>query len=104
MGRSAFERRGEWLQTGRGARGHRTGHFSPAENRYTVAAFAAEEVLRTRGYHMERCVLSSLRVDKGRLLAWTALLKEGHPWLDLSSMQLDGSQTFAQKQGEYIGY
>lgn len=35
---------------------------------------------------------------------WIALLKAHKSCLDLSSMQLDGSQTIAKKQGEHIGY
>ncbi len=35
---------------------------------------------------------------------WVALLKAHKHLLDLSSMQLDGSQTPAKKQGEAIGY
>lgn len=36
--------------------------------------------------------------------AWIALLKANRHTLDLSPMQLDGSQTPAKKQGEHIGY
>lgn len=35
---------------------------------------------------------------------WVALLKAHKNRLDLSSMQLDGSQTVAKKQGEHIAY
>ena len=35
---------------------------------------------------------------------WIALLKANRNVLDLSSMQLDGSQTPCKKQGEHIGY
>lgn len=35
---------------------------------------------------------------------WVALLKAHQQHLDLSSMQLDGSQSLAKKQGEAIGY
>ena len=35
---------------------------------------------------------------------WIELLKEGRSKLDLSSLQLDGSQTPCKKQGEHIGY
>jgi len=35
---------------------------------------------------------------------WIALLKANRSRLDLSSMQLDGSQTPCKKQGEHIGY
>jgi transposase len=35
---------------------------------------------------------------------WIALLKQNKQRLDLSSMQLDGSQSPAKKQGESIGY
>lgn len=35
---------------------------------------------------------------------WIALLKENKKVLDLSSMQLDGSQSPAKKQGEAVGY
>jgi transposase len=35
---------------------------------------------------------------------WVALLREHKKQLDLSSMQLDGSQSLAKKQGESIGY
>src|ERR1043165_2688024 len=35
---------------------------------------------------------------------WIELLKANHSHLDLSSMQLDGSQTPCKKQGENIGY
>lgn len=36
--------------------------------------------------------------------AWIALLKANRTSLDLSSMQLDGSQTLCKKQGEHIAY
>lgn len=36
--------------------------------------------------------------------AWIAVLKANRDQLDLSSMQLDGSQTLCKKQGEHIGY
>jgi transposase len=35
---------------------------------------------------------------------WIELLKSHHHLLDLSSMQLDGSQTLAKNGGEHIGY
>jgi transposase len=35
---------------------------------------------------------------------WIALLKANRSRIDLSSMQLDGSQTPCKKQGEHIGY
>src|ERR1051325_11151888 len=35
---------------------------------------------------------------------WIEMLKANHTSLDLSSMQLDGSQTPCKKQGEHIGY
>src|SRR5919206_4405309 len=35
---------------------------------------------------------------------WIELLKTNHNKLDLSSVQLDGSQTLCKKQGEHRGY
>lgn len=52
------------------------------------------------GYHHHRQWIK----DGSWRTAWIEVLKANHSSLDLSSMQLDGSQTPAKKQGEAIGY
>lgn len=36
--------------------------------------------------------------------AWLAILQQNKKWLDLSSLQLDGSHTIAKQGGEAVGY
>jgi transposase len=66
-----------------------------------LGEFFAEGIITWNGvyYHHREWIK-----DGSWQTAWIALLKANRHLLDLSSMQLDGSQTPAKKQGERIGY
>lgn len=66
-----------------------------------VGGFFEDKKLRWMGvyYHHYRWVK-----DGSWQRAWIQLLKANRTSLDLSSMQLDGSQSVCKKQGEHIGY
>lgn len=66
-----------------------------------VGAFFAKEAITWGGvYHHHRQWIK----DGSWRTAWIEILKANRSLLDLSSAQLDGSQTPAKKQGEAIGY
>lgn len=62
--------------------------------------FAPEAITWNGVYHHHRKWIK----DGSLRTVWIELLKEGRHRLDLSSVQLDGSQTPCKKQGEHIGY
>ena len=63
--------------------------------------FSAEKHLTPAGvYHHFRKWVKNGCFKK----VWVALLRDNHQFLDLSCMQLDGSQTPAKNGGEHIGY
>lgn len=66
-----------------------------------VQAFLEGDALSWSGvyYHHRQWIQ-----DGSWKAVWIALLKAHKRLLDLSSMQLDGSQTIAKKQGAHIGY
>lgn len=66
-----------------------------------VKAFVCGEELTWSGiyYHHREWIK-----DGSWKAVWVALLQAHKHHLDLSSMQLDGSQTIAKKQGEHISY
>ncbi len=65
-----------------------------------VKAFFEQSALSWHGvYHHHREWVK----DGSWRNVWIALLKEGRSKLDLSFLQLDGSQTPCKKQGEHIG-
>lgn len=66
-----------------------------------LKAFFEQEALSWSGvYHHHREWVK----DGSWRRVWIEILKANHSSLDLSSMQLDGSQTPCKKQGEHIGY
>jgi transposase len=66
-----------------------------------VETFFAGNALSGQGvyYHFSQWVK-----DGSFKAVWISLLKDHHELLDLSSVQLDGSQTLAKNGGEHIGY
>lgn len=66
-----------------------------------VGAFFEQGTIKWGGvYHHHR----QWTEDGSWRTVWVELLKAKSKLLDLSSMQLDGSQTPSKKQGEHIGY
>ena len=66
-----------------------------------MGEFFEKEAIKWGGvYHHHRQWIK----DGSWRTVWIELLKANRGLLDLSSMQLDGSQTPSKKQGEHIGY